>query len=369
MQCTVERAIFASAVNEAASAVNSRSPKEAMQSVLLQSQQSVLTVVGSDFETAISSRVAADVRRAGDVLVRAELLVAILRATTATSIQLATDRNTLHLDADGAHYRLPTGDPADYPVAPQPSDGALRRIEAHLLVAALRRGTLACERETARYALEGVLIEADETHLYCVATDGRRLAARTLGVLEQVGPWPESCLLPRAAADMLAKLLGRRQGTAVLKANANWVWCETDDLHVSLRRLDGRFPQWRDVIPSGGNPTTATVSAGVLLVAARQAATVTAGDKIGVTIEPTADGSCCFHAGTQLGESQVVIEGMRWESPQPSAVTINAQYLIEHLRELPSDTAITIEVRDADKLIVLRDESGVYLVMPMHNRS
>jgi DNA polymerase-3 subunit beta len=124
---------------------------------------------------------------------------------------------------------------------------------------------------SSRFELSGVCLEADGESVVAVATDGRRLhaidsrcAAGCCGALDIISPPGVFTGLVRAvravARDSL-RAKGRRleaileSSTVKIRHSGSEVelrWC-SDGVTVAVagRRIKGRFPQWRDLLPAG----------------------------------------------------------------------------------------------------------------------
>lgn len=119
----------------------------------------------------------------------------------------------------------------------------------------LKAANLAASKEHTRYYLGGVAVQADARGSYLVATDGHRLLAfRQSG--ECYGGDPIDIIIP---SDIIAGIkLNKHVETAELTKDSDKAWrldyCGTS---IIFAPIDGRFPDWRLVVPETTDGTPA----------------------------------------------------------------------------------------------------------------
>lgn len=145
-------------------------------------------------------------------------------------------------------------DPAEWPAVPD-VEGAetLAAFDAAELAEALPQVRYAVSSEVVRYALTGVLLEARGRKAAVVASDGKRLAARTVARLDR-GRREVRAIVPVFALEAAARLArfaepGARVEYAPL-GEINAVLRVGKDAAVFTRLIDGNFPDWEAVFPS-----------------------------------------------------------------------------------------------------------------------
>jgi DNA polymerase-3 subunit beta len=112
---------------------------------------------------------------------------------------------------------------------------------------------LAAGKKDHRYYLNGVLIDVRATDVVAVATDGHKLLAVPL-TLEQSddGSVPYTVgqyILPRDILEGLKPAYKGAPATVTIDAIAQKVSINTGGSSVTASLIDGRYPEWRRVVP------------------------------------------------------------------------------------------------------------------------
>ncbi|NEH72298.1 DNA polymerase III subunit beta [Rhizobium leguminosarum] len=129
-------------------------------------------------------------------------------------------------------------------------------------------GTIdAVSTDETRYYLNGVLIHSHNGHLRFVTTDGHRLYIQDTNV--KTGKFEVNAILPTEGARFVASLLDGHAGADPVKVeiSASVAVFVFRDIAVSLKLLDGTYPDYQRVIPAEPDKV-ATVAGGTLSAAA-----------------------------------------------------------------------------------------------------
>lgn len=102
----------------------------------------------------------------------------------------------------------------------------------------LRALLLLAGKNDVRYYLNGVYIERQKAYTYLVASDGHRIGAVRIDAL----PFKESIIIPRDA--LKSALLKKDEFVKLEKFGDRWAIGG-----VLFEPIDGKFPDWRKVLP------------------------------------------------------------------------------------------------------------------------
>ena len=223
--------------------------------VKLTAQDGELTATSYDGGRAVSYTVTATVFEPGEALVSAWLLGEIAKQAAARPVTLTRSGHRVYVECDASRYTLPTLPLEDYPTLPElPPEAGL--ASASNLADAISRVAPAAATPTSKAppALQGVVLEADATHLTLVATDAYQLATARVPWRSAGAPLPAPIVVQANHLAEVARALG--QGTVRLHANDATLGLTTDALRVTTRLMDARPPRWRRVLPSPGEAAT-----------------------------------------------------------------------------------------------------------------
>lgn len=361
MKFTCNREALLAAAQLAAQCVPSRDVKPILRNLKISAGE-WLELSATDLETGIIAKVqSAKADQAGDILVPAAKLTAILQEAGTEDVTIERSGDNVMVYAGMSEYEMPSEDPKEYPDVPQ-LDGPAHLVPAGQLQAMVKRVTFACADESARYAMTGVLVEFDKSEVRLVATDGRRLAVDERdGVLGDGVKAAALTVVPRKAFETAAKLMGMDpDGQAKVQCRPNELLIATERGTLYTRLVEGRYPNWKEVLPKK-KAHTVTFVASAMEKAARQAKVMIEKESSRVTLSFTKN-KCTLTtkgAGRAKVEAAVVYDGKGVD------VHLASEYLLELLRALPSDAEVTLDIVDGNTPVLFRLENYRHVIMPL----
>ena len=348
--------------------VPARSPKPILQNVKLEADpEAGSTLLATDLEVGIRFRVlGVKVDKPGAVILPTQRFGQILRMTR--DDELAVEAEGDHLVVRGLHaqFKLPLEDADLFPEVPDFAATGYYVLAAAELRRAIRRTIFATDVESTRYALGGVLFEIADGTLSLVGTDGRRLARQVIGVETEgeVAAPAGQPVVPVKALKLLERNLGDDDPPVHLAFQGNSsVLVRTDRAVIYSRLVEGRFPRYQDVFPTGVEARV-PMEAGPLLEAVEQASIVTSEESRGVDFT--------FGEGLLKLASQAPDSGSAdVETPisydgKPVEITFDPRYLTDALKTLDEQARVTAELIDHKNAAVFKTEDRyTYVVMPL----
>jgi DNA polymerase-3 subunit beta len=348
MNLTFQTSQLKSAYTAAAAAVPTRTAKDVLKCILLQSTPHYCRLIGGDAELIVSAALPIQ-EHFGEVLLPA-VLGQILRETVSETISLTSWDGKIIVKVVGSKFTLATGDPSEYPPPPDPA-GEAHTLLGATLSAAIDATIHATDNESTRFALAGVAFDGDSV----VATDSRRLAVYTLpeAVVDQ------QIKVPTKAAQILRRSFGLLDHVQV-RTDGNTATFTSDSISVHCRLLEGRFPKWRDAIPANWE-IECTVAVGDLLKAVRSAAVTTDKDDTGIRLEIGLESIRLTSSGAS-GDSEQVVDCY---SDGAVSLRVGALFLAQALAALPADQTVTLRAIDPEAAILLELSGIRQIIMPL----
>jgi DNA polymerase-3 subunit beta len=329
-------------------------------------------VTGTDLEVRID--VAIDYHGDAMLLPHSRLL-AILNAAGGDEVTLEPKGTQCVVRCGHGTWTLPVEDAAEFPLWEPKDAKPVTRLPADQFARAVRGVVFAADQESSRYALGAVLVEVQDGVVNFVATDGRRLCScemeHDLAVDDRRYPKHKDekvsppLLVPSRVMQILARVAGTGDEESVqLEATGNELLASIGGTTVTARLTEGRFPRWRDVIPSeGAEPTTVLATA--FLSATKAAAIVTSENSKGVQYTFTAEGIHLHGQSAEAGESSVTCEIV--EAGHACTVKLDPIFVREWLSGLPADgePTVSVQAKDGESAVVLRTDTFTGVIMPL----
>lgn len=336
-----------------------------LSNVLLERSDDALLLLATDLEIQVCCRAQIAAHAATTtVTTSARKLQDILRALPAEAkVVLESNANRLQLKSGRSRFTLQTLPAEDFPrLAANTDTVAQVRIPQKTLRALLLLVQYAMAQQDIRYYLNGLLLSLEGKELRVVATDGHRLAfAKT--ELEQDHPRHE-VVLPRKAVVELCKLLGDTEEPIDIALLGNQVKFVFSGVELVTKIVDGKFPDYGRVIPTGHQNKITVDRVGLLQALQRTA--ILSNDKFrGVRWVLTQNSLRVSCTNNEQEEAQEEIE-LEYAGDAID-IGFNVNYLLDVLNAL-SGPQVTCAFGDASSSVLMTDpglDHFKYVIMPM----
>ena len=355
-------------------AVAVRSTKPVLACMKAVAEDDALFLMATDNEIGVRYELrGVEVKRAGAAILPPGKLISILRESSDADVSLDADENGTLVRTSTGKFNLPGGNPAEFPDIPPFNDGGnYHEINAGVLRTMIKRVAFAADKTeaTARWAVTGVLWEAEGKKARLIATDTRRLAlceapADVHGAKETKDAKTQSHLVPQKAIQLLDRSLADDGELVRIALTANEAMFQTGRALIYSKLVEGRFPPYRDIIPKKPGMSL-QIPVADFLSRVRQAAIMTDDETKRVEFSFEA-GKVTLNAqgGADNGSGEVMLELPDYKGSKVE-IAFNPQYLIDMLRAVDNEPTLKLEMTDGQKPAVFRlGDDYLYLVMPL----
>ncbi len=366
MKLNCSRNELAAAFQIVGSVVPTRTPKEILRNVKLSLTDGKATLLGTDQEVGIRYELpGVETDSVGEVLLPTQRVNAILREVRDETISIEVNGDALWIRTASSEFRLSVEDPAEFPDVAKFEDQDYYVISGKLLKGGIQRTLFATDTESTRYALGGVLLELDSEHLTLAATDSRRLAVYKTtcsahgNVSEEVG----QPVIPAKAMSLIEKSIHDDDQEVFIAVHQNDVLIKSGSSTIYARLVEGRFPKYQDVLPTGFNMKIDLV-VGPFLSAVRQAMIVTNEESRGVDFSFSQGTLTLNSVGQDVGSSKIEMP-ISYDGDEV-VVTFDPKFVQDFLRVLDSAGPVTLNLVDGNSAAVFTaEDSYTYVVMPL----
>lgn len=375
MKLTCQRDSLLTACQLVSAAVPTRTTKEILSSIKAVAQDDALTLIAFDTEVGIRYELRGNVvSRAGASILPIGQLSDILKNSDDDEITLDSNSEGTRVTIGTSKFNLPTRPVDEFPDIPAFDDGGrYHEVTAGILRAMIKRTAFAADKKDSggRFALKGVLWEAEDRVARLVATDTKRLALCE-GPATVYGPQEAtkaSHLVPPKAISLLERNLTDDGELVRVGLRTNDALFQTERAMIYTTLVQGRYPPYRDIIGQTRKGATVTIPVPVdgFLARVRQAAIVTDDEskRVDMTFSP---GKVAMQArGAETGSSEVELPLPEYDGPEVQ-IAFDPSYLIEFLRALEGEPTVSLEMSDGTRPALFRSgDQYVYLVMPLAN--
>jgi DNA polymerase-3 subunit beta len=370
MKITLERAALLKSLSHVQSVVERRNTIPILANVLIRAVGQEVSFVATDMEIEINESVPAQVTKTGAITAPAHTLYEIVRKLPeGAQVELSSGGTAgqLALASGRSQFKLGCLPVEDFPKMPEGDLKSKFELGAADLRALIDRTRFAISAEETRYYLNGIYLHATKSKkldvLRAVATDGHRLArvemAAPEGAMNVAG-----IIIPRKTVAEVRKLLDETSAPVEIALSESKVRFTFDGIVVTSKLIDGTFPDYERVIPSG-NDKIMDANPAILSAAVDRVATISSEKSRAVKMSLSAGqillSANAPEAGSATEEIEVSYEGALLE------IGFNARYLLDILQQIEGEgVRFTLADSAAPALVQdVADGSALYVLMPM----
>ena len=333
--------------------------------ILIRKQGTLVSFISTDIEIQITTfaRIGKGNEEASTT-VAARKLLDILRALPDNKdVDLTLSDKKLSLTSGKSKFKLQTLAAEDFPVVAKPesynvSFSVPQKTLKHLFTMV----HFSMAQQDIRYYLNGLLLTTEGAEVKTVATDGHRLAFCAVQ-LEQELPKYEA-IVPRKTILELQRLLGDGDDPVKIEIAPNQVRFTFGEVELISKLVEGKFPDFNRVIPTGYNKHF-LISRAQFLSALQRASILTSDKFRGVRL---AFEHNTLRITSTNSEHEDAFEELEIDFPYDLLeIGFNVSYLLDALSSL-KDEQLRISLGDSNSsaLITLPNDDGFkYVVMPM----
>ena len=370
MKLSIERGTLLKAVAQAQSVVERRNTIPILANVLIEAESDTVQFRATDLDIEVVDKAPAQVERAGATTVSAVTLHEIVRKLPdGALVTLADDGATgrMSVEAGRSSFSLATLPKEDFPVMASSEYACNFSAKAPDLRRLFDKSKFAISTEETRYYLNGVYMHVADSDggrvLRCVATDGHRLARIDADLPEGATDMP-GVIVPRKTVGELRKLLDDDETVIAVSVSDTKVRFATPDITLTSKVIDGTFPDYTRVIPTG-NTRKLEVDASEFAQAVDRVATVSSERSRAVKLSLDEDRLILSVNAPDSGAAEEELAVAYGDDKLD--IGFNAKYLLEIASQVDRENAVFLFNSSGDPTLMREgnDTSAVYVVMPM----
>lgn len=344
--------------------------------ILISASEGELRISATDLEITAVTSVKATVRATGSTTVNAKVFADIVRELPETELTMRLgEGERLEITANSAKFKIIGVNAQEFPSLPGMAFEPEGKISSMQLLEMINKTIYAVSYDETRFNLNGVCFEPAgsekaekgkkaQKSLRMVSTDGHRLAMITRGIGNL--NFTERVIVPRKGLAELRKLLDASgEGDVGIAIRDGFLVMQSNGTKISVRLIDGEFPDYSQVIPKtkGG---TATVSSSELQQALKRVVLLVTDKEKSVRLDFASDLLRISSSSPELGEASEELK-VKYDG-KPLSIGFNARYLLDMASSLSESQSLAIELNGElgpGRFYAEGDDSYIGIVMPM----
>jgi len=344
--------------------IEKRQTMPILANVLLFVQDGELTLTGTDLEIQIVARTQVSNGINGSLTIPARKLLDLCRLLpNQADISLEQEDGKVKVTSNKSRFILNCLPAEQYPEFTETGMDKQFTINTGQFKKTLEKTIFCMANQDVRYYLNGLLINISNKNIKLVSSDGHRLAVFE-DTLTTPSGYEASIILPRKGVLELYRLLTDLDSDLTILFSNNNIRITTGNLVFSAKLVDAKYPDFSKVFQQKFYESI--VLAKQEFKDALNRISVLANEKFkGVTLDITKDN---LHITTHNPENDEGEENIAISYPGDElTISFNAQYLLDAVTNLDSDTAMLTIAANASSCFINDPEQNEYkfIVMPM----
>lgn len=364
MKTTIKREDILAPLQQVIGAVERRQTLPILGNVLVKSSGGDLSLTATDLEIEMVAKINSQVSEDFQTTIPARKLLDICKALPDSSdITFSIEENRVSLVSGRSRFTLASLPAKDFPGLDEIEEQQSISIPQAKMKSLFDQTSFAMAQQDVRYYLNGILMEMSADKIKLVATDGHRLALGEhkfeTGVSED-----RQIIIPRKAVLELSRLLDNSDSPVRVGISQNHIRLETGSLVFTSKLIDGKFPDYKRVIPVDGNKTL-EVEREQLKQSMSRIAILSNEKYRGIRLTLSA-GNLSIQANNPDQEEAEEELSVSYDEDDME-IGFNVTYIIDVLNVLDSKK-VRIKLKDSNSSCIIsdsEDSSCLYVVMPM----
>ncbi|EGQ8678619.1 DNA polymerase III subunit beta [Vibrio parahaemolyticus] len=364
MKFTIERSHLIKPLQQVSGALGGRPTLPILGNLLIKVEENVLSMTSTDLEVELVSKVTLEGDfEAGSITVPSRKFLDICRGLPDDAIiTFVLEGDRVQVRSGRSRFSLATLPANDFPNI----EDWQSEVEVSLSQADLRtlidKTQFSMANQDVRYYLNGMLFEIDGTTLRSVATDGHRMAVSQTQLGADFAQ--KQIIVPRKGVQELVKLMDAPEQPVVLQIGSSNVRAEVNNFIFTSKLVDGRFPDYRRVLPQHTNKTL-IASCDELRQAFSRAAILSNEKFRGVRVNLAGSEMRITANNPEQEEAEEMLD-VTFEG-DPIEIGFNVSYVLDVLNTLRCEK-VQVSMSDANASALIEnadDDSAMYVVMPI----
>ena len=249
MKVTCAKEELSRALSVVGRAVSTRATVQVLGGVLLRASGGRMELSATDMELSLRLPIEAQVEGDGAVVAPGRLLVDLARLLPESEVVLEhrPEQGVLAVACGPASYKLNTYSAEDFPKLPDVEGAQTFDVDAAAFLETVSRVARAASRDESRPVLTGVLVRFEGGKLIMAATDSYRMSVKETELAREAAAELEA-IVPARALTELARI-AQDSGELQIGVQENHVVFGAGEVWLTTRRIDGQFPNYKQLLP------------------------------------------------------------------------------------------------------------------------
>ena len=369
MEFTINRDIFLNVLSHATGIIEKKTTLPILSNILIEAKNSKVKITVTDLDIIYFEELSPqELKKEGSTTVSASILYDILRKLKSNAIvELSLQSsNKIKLISENSKFNLLCLPSDNFPLSDEEISQKSFEVSSQKLLKLLNKTKISISNDETRHYLNGIYFHKtkleNKSFLCGVATDSHRLSSSSLEIDPNINMEP--IILPKKTIFQLISLLEQNTKNIKISNNKSKIKFEMNNSVLISKVIDGRFPDYTKVIPTG-NDKTLQIKLDDFVNSIERVTSVSSDRKEGLKMNISKDAVQFSVNNPSSGEG---IENINAKfNSNDLNISFNSSYLTDIASQIENEF-IVINMKDAGSPVLINDfsdKNSFHVVMPM----
>ncbi len=365
MELTVTQENLSKALNIVARIANMKTQLPILDNILIKTEGNRLMIASTNLEIATTEFIGAKIIKKGSITIPARVVTEFVNNLPSGVVEMKVTDNSHLVISSGKFKSIINGVISEeFPELPTINEEEAVKINLSVdkFKKAISQTIISSSSDLSRPVLTGVLWQTYEGYLYLVSTDSYRLSEKKL----MKSTADLSVIVPTQTLQEVMRAINDSVDQIEILFNDNQVRFRVGDTEIISQLIDGKFPNYRQLIPKD-NEIKAIVNKSSFLQVSKISGLFASHSSNGVTISAEENNKqlSLKSIASEIGENTSEVEA---EVCGEGKIALNSRYLIDVLNIIDGET-INFEFNGKLSPCILRenkkDPDYIHIIMPL----
>ena len=350
------------AILTAQKAITGKTTMNILEGLYISATQNSVTLIGSDMDVSIQTKIEADVIEEGSVVIDSKIFGEIIRKLPNSEVKIEVIQNdTVQITCEKSVFNVVYMNAEEYPSLPNIDNENKLDIPQNMLKNMIKGTSFAIAQDETRPILQGILFEIKEKKLNLVALDGYRLAIRSEYVDSELDI---DVVIPGKTLNEVAKILEDSEESVEITFSNNHILFILGKTKVISRLLEGKFVNYNSLLPQE-HKILVSVDKTILQNSIERASLMAKEGNSYLIKLDIKDDNIIITSNSQLGkvreEVTIDLQGDEIE------IAFNSKYLLDVLKNIEDDSIVLEMTSSVSPCVIKAKDNDLYkyLVLPV----
>jgi len=343
-------------------AITGKSTMQILEGIYIKTNQTTLTLIGSDMDVSIQTSVDATIVDEGSIVIDAKIFGEIIRKLPNSTIKIETIENQLiKITCEKSVFDVVYMNTNEFPELPEVNENLKISVNQNILKNMIKGTSFAIAQDETRPILQGILFEVKNKNLNLVALDGYRLAIKSEFLDTDIDM---EVVIPGKTLNEVSKILEDIDDIVDITFTNNHILFNLERTKIVSRLLEGKFINYNSLLPQE-HKLLVNVNRQELQNAIERASLMAKDGNTNLIRLDLQQDNLIITSNSQLGkvreEISIKLQGDEIQ------IAFNSRYLLDVLKNV-EDNEVVMKMSSGISPCVIEEknnENAKYLVLPV----